>query len=607
MVGGLENNQYYYIIMSGIMKRQTRYLVWLSLMLVAAFCWSCQKDSKLSPIKIVMEDWNGGNGAKVYIDGLYPRFEEGELVRINGGTYVIESIGNDGWGNLEWVSGKDSDIPPYYSVYPNAAAANQTLASTSTVTVKLPQRQYYQTVKVGNTEYQKLNAPMCAYTANSYQLHFKNVCSVMHLVINNTTGDTRYIDSIDVIADAVQLCGSMTVTGFGTDEPAVVAPAHTTSDDRNWVRLYGIGGIGGKRLDAGSTADYYIFLPSYSTNTKLTVKVYENGHGTKYQVAAEQPVSRTLVRNLMFTVPFNLGPEKPIGPTPVTGFGGFTVKMEGGKPARKVYLGYGNLYHDAFGASDGTDTFYIAAYQFSMRATATGDNIDWFTYSQGTSTNYGVGSSSRYTQANFVDWGKTVDTEDKWRTLSGEEWATMIGDKPAREAGVTARPNASSLYSYIQITQIPTALQNNGSATQRGAIIFPDAWDWGKVNVTQFTMGNTNFNNAPSVPFDDWLLLEEAGAIFLPYQPLPGENRVSYWTSGFKGDNGGTASTDANASPRYSLCFHTDSWGGIHDHGDNPMFVRLAINTEYVDIYPPKDEYSQDSKSKSMGLKKNKR
>ncbi len=551
-----------------------------------------------------MEDWNGGNGAKVYIDGLYPRFEEGELVRINGGTYVIESIGNDGWGNLEWVSGKDSDNPPFYSVYPNATAANLTLSSTSTVTVNLPQRQYYQTVKVGSAEYQKLKAPMCAYAPDGYQLTFKNVCSVAHIQITNNSGDTRYIDSIDVIADNVQLCGTMTVTDFGTQEPKVVAPTHSESDDLNWVRLYGIGGAGGKRLDVDATADYYIYLPSYSTNTKLTIKVYENSHGFKYKVDAVQPVSRTLERNVMFTVNFGLSDEEKDGFTPVTGGGGFTVRMANGKPSQKVYLGYGNVFHNNTTEVQ-YEEWFIAPFQYDMVAKykagtnssfVASDYNDLFYLSQGTSNDYGSVANSSYSFANFVDWAELVDPQGKgWRTLSGDEWMCLIEE----------RPNHASLFGYATIGSIPTTDPNrldpyHTNTSQVGCIFLPDEWDWSNSRISglqskwNLCAGKTAFTNA-TFSYAEWLLLEEAGAIFIPWHATPASNnRVSYWISS------ATWNPSDNEGTVYNLCFHNNSLGGIHNHGTDPCFVRLAINVELVDVVPPADESSKGSKRKGL-------
>lgn len=580
----------------------------LSFVLLATLCWSCQKDGKVATFKIRMEG-AAANGEKAYINGYSPEFEVGEKVRINGGTYIIESLDNNGWATVEWIGGVDAEEPNFYGVYPASLAANTTLTSTSGtgMTFKLPQRQYYQTVKVGNTEYQKLNAPMCAYSED-YDVTFRNVCSVMHVRVSNNTTEIRYVDSIEVKA-GVQLSGEMAVQGFGTDTPKVVAGDSTNGN--GMVRLYGIGGTGGYRIRPNESADFYIYLPTYTTATKLKVKVYHNLHGVKYLSQSEQTTAKTLGRNLMFLVDFNLSPSEPIGPTPVTGGGGFTVQMINGQPSQKVYLGYGNLFHEsAMGGAH--DTFYVASYQFQMpanRPNSSGASIvDLFRYSQGTNNNYGVGSSTSYTQSNFVDWGTLMDpewtaTDHYWRTLTGDEWDVLV----------FKRPNASSLYGYGKITGIPDSLRmssgpgENGESV-RGCFFLPDDWVMPTSDVLSghaaFVGSNTNFNNN-NYTYAQWLELEAAGAIFLPYKGLPKGadddsqegNRVSYWAGGYDKNGNGTL------LPLYSFCFHTNSLGGIHNHGTDPMFVRLAINVEYVDVVPPA-EASKAAKGKARKISK---
>lgn len=534
----------------------------LPALLLAALSSGCQKETH-STFMVRMDQFAGAAGEKVYLSGTSPRFELNDKFRINGGTYVISEF-NGEWGLVDWIDGEDAEWAPFYAVYP-ATSVTGVLDASSTVTFDFPQKQYYRTVTVSGTEYQKLNAPMCAKSDDN-KLTFKNVCSVIDVKITNNTGDTRYIDSIDVIADNVQLCGTMTITDFGTETPKVVAGA--ASSGNNWVRLYGIGGVGGKRIDAGATAHYYIYLPTYS-NAKLTVKLYDNAHGSKYKSNIAQPVNGTLERNKIFTVPFNLQPEEKDGFTPVTGGGGFTVQMANGQPSQKVYLGYGNLYHNPSQAGVPYEEWYVAPYQYTMNATkeSSGASLtDIYYYSQ-TTNNFGLSVSTSNVQSNYVDWGKTIDaTGESWRTLSGEEWHVLVWD----------RPNANKLWGYAQITGIPSTL--NPNSTQTGVMFFPDDWVMpaSLASTHPFKPANTTAANN-SYTHEEWLLLEEAGAIFLPYTPLYGD-RVSYWASGYQGN------------PQYSFCFHTTSLGGIHDHGTDPMFVRLVINVELVDVVPPANE-----------------
>lgn len=571
------------------MKMFNRFYRLLPLMLLAALCWSCQKEVQPSSFRITMAGWGDANGQKVYLDDVSPKFELNDKIRINGATYIVEEIdANDHtdsktWWTLTYLSGPESDWAPFKAGFPASALKSVTDLNTATdnITVTLPQKQYYRTTADGK---QKLNAPMFA-TSEDNHLVFHNACSVMKVEITNNTDDVRYIDSIDVIAHNAQLSGTMKVrvTDIDNGEPAVVG-AETVSDDNKWVRLYGIGGAGGKRVDVGATAHFYIYLPTY-TNSKLTVKVYENSHGSKYKCTVSQAESTsagTLPRNRIFAVPYPLTTEleEKDGFTPVTGGGGFTVQMAGGQPSQKVYLGYGNLYHNNDKIGVAYEEWYVAPYQYIMDADTTAAGLkDIFYYSQGTGNNYGVKSSSSYTQANFKDWGNTINaTTGHWRTLTGKEWATLIGyDK---DGAAPARPNAANLWGYAQITEIPSSL--SPSPTRTGIMLFPDDWVMpaSLASSHPFTPATATASNN-SYTHEEWLLLEEAGAIFLPYYPLYG-NRVSYWASGYD--------SSPTTAPLYSYCFHTAELGGVHDHGTDPMFVRLAVNVEYVDAVPPIDE-----------------
>lgn len=568
------------------MKMFNRFYRLLPLMLLAALCWSCQKEVQPSSFRITMAGWGDANGQKVYLDGVSPKFELNDKIRINGATYIVEEIdANDHtdsktWWTLTYLSGPESDWAPFKAGFPASALKSVTDLNTATgnITVTLPQKQYYRTTADGK---QKLNAPMFA-TSEDNHLVFHNACSVVDVQITNNTGDVRYIDSIDVIAHYAQLSGAMTVSvaDINAGKPAVVG-AETVSDDNKWVRLYGIGGAGGKRVDIGATAHFYIYLPTYK-NSKLTVKVYENSHGSKYKCTVSQAESTsagTLPRNRIFAVPYPLTTEleEKDGFTPVTGGGGFTVRVDAnGQPTQKVYLGYGNLYHNNDKIDVDYEEWYVAPYQYIMDVNspdgAISDNTnlnDIFYYSQ-TTNNYGLIASSNkndYSQTNFVDWGKTIDASgNTWRTLTGEEWYVMI----------SSRPNASSLWGYAEITEIPFSL--NPSPTRTGIMLFPDDWVMpaSLASSHPFTPAATTASNN-SYTHEEWLLLEEAGAIFLPYYPLYGD-RVSYWASGYGGVE------------RYSFCFHTNSLGGVHQHDYDPMFVRLAVNVEKVDAVPPVDE-----------------
>jgi|GEM_PF-1147793 len=207
---------------------------------------------------------------------------------------------------------------------------------------------------------------------------------------------------------------------------------------------------------------------------------------------------------------------------------------------KQVHFSQGNLQYKA-----STDTWQFAQQQTdyvgddNVNISPTYDGwIDLFGW--GTGNNPTLASTNKTDYAVFTDWGVNAisnggNETNLWRTLTAAEILYLF----------TERPNAASLVALGKI--------NN----ENGIILLPDDWvtpsgstvytmspdDWG-VSTDNFHRYYDNNNTQTKNNFNitQWAVLEEAGAVFLPY---PGRRRYKddegvirdyagfgfYWTS----------------------------------------------------------------------------
>lgn len=102
----------------------------------------------------------------------------------------------------------------------------------------------------------------------------------------------------------------------------------------------------------------------------------------------------------------------------------------------------------------------------------------------------------------FVDWGTNVigtDAAYTWRTLSNSEWIYLFN----------SRPNARSLYGIAQVAGV------------NGMIILPDNWSDSiginfKSGLNNNGSGSGYYAVYQSFTAEQWSIMEDAGAVFLP-------------------------------------------------------------------------------------------
>lgn len=188
---------------------------------------------------------------------------------------------------------------------------------------------------------------------------------------------------------------------------------------------------------------------------------------------------------------------------------------------KKVHFSRGNLQYHAL-----NHKWRFAEEQYTIcgddnrniSATYNGwiDLFGWGTGNNPTDTSL---ASSDYSE--FHEWGNNPITNggnqpNMWRTLTEGEWDYLL----------TSRPNATSKYGIACL---------DGEDGPKGMVILPDNWVTPS-GVPAFVPGitrNTGRWNDNTYTLEEWRLMENAGAIFLPAAgSRKGTVLYSIWTRG---------------------------------------------------------------------------
>ncbi len=237
---------------------------------------------------------------------------------------------------------------------------------------------------------------------------------------------------------------------------------------------------------------------------------------------------------------------------------GFSVSA-----TKKVYFSRGNLFYKPDGnkwSFPKLQYVYNAMGNRYMNEGYLGGEYDLFGWGTGKNPLRTSIDDNDYT---YNEWGDNViegGANATWRTLTRDEWMYLL----------KKRPNADKLHALASID------------VYHGHVILPDTWIL--PNGLSFrTYGNvaTTYADANNYTFDEWQMMEDAGAIFLPaagcrYTNDSGENEISgvaetgyYWTS--------TSHTGNGKAPAWFITFYADD--GFDEGfagGRNGMSVRLV-------------------------------
>ena len=130
---------------------------------------------------------------------------------------------------------------------------------------------------------------------------------------------------------------------------------------------------------------------------------------------------------------------------------------------------------------------------------ALGDKIDLFGYSSNAIAKWGVSLSTNDQDYNgtYIDWGTLKIGKypvNTWRTLTAEEWDYLLN----------TRADATLLKGIAQVVGI------------NGVVLLPDNWDASVVGVAFNPGFGLNDFTINTLDADQWLIMEKAGAVFLP-------------------------------------------------------------------------------------------
>ena len=213
----------------------------------------CQKEQELVTLGAVISQ-----PSKTYINDRYPCWSEGDEVYVNDAAYPVSAISGFS-AQIDDVVGADA----YRAIFPaSLVTPGSNIATRASIPVTLPATQKYQVVD----GHQRVDAPMGAYT-DGETLQFYNLCSIVHVVVNNNTGSDMTLRSLKMETANAMLSGTGTATVNGTSNDGITL----NSDASHSVSLR-LSGATNVTLAAGGQSAFDIYIPSFPTdNVTLTL------------------------------------------------------------------------------------------------------------------------------------------------------------------------------------------------------------------------------------------------------------------------------------------------------------------------------------------------
>ena len=249
--------------------------------LLAAGCQK-EQDRELVTLGAVMDQ-----PSKAYIDNRQPCWNEGDEVYVNTAVYPVSAVSGPS-AQIADVVGADA----YRAIFPaSLVAPGSNISNTTNVPVTLPATQRYQIVD----GHQRVDAPMGDYSDGG-TLRFRNLCSILHVVVNNTSGSDMTLGSLKVKADNAMLSGAGIATVNGTDDDAI-----TLSSDASHAVSLRLSGATNVTLAAGAQSAFDIYLPSFPTDNVTITLTTTNGYYfelTKSNVALRHNTYTTVTLNV---------------------------------------------------------------------------------------------------------------------------------------------------------------------------------------------------------------------------------------------------------------------------------------------------------------------
>ena len=571
------------------MKPNHRNILLATFVLFLFALTSCQRDTVTLTCKIshfgnsktCVED-----GGKVYIDGLTPKWNDGDTIRINESSIIISS--SDGTTATMQVPATNV----YKAVYPCSIA--QPLVNGNTAQLFLPRLQIY---REDDNHHQIVAIPMCAMSSSS-TLSFKNMGAL--LAINLTNGTNHQTITVDSISVKSVAYGSTTdspaaataLWGEATADISSSEPTYTFTDmptagvnDSVTLALQGNRSLNitlSNNTTEAQHKEVYIYVPAISStaNNLFSIRVFANdGDGNRYTYLLSQSTaySGNIGRNQKAAVPFEcsnaIEHEHIINTVPEGALTGiFTVDVGGAQ----VYFSKGNLQyknngnHLVAGGGTATGTWrfaenqwdYISSMEFTSVNSAWNDLFGWgtsgLTYSPTTCSNVAY---APYMEGTNYDWGQynaisngNSEQAGLWRTLTSAEWSYLLG-YPSDGRMVNGHSGAGYCYNILKVN------------STWGLLIYPDGFTG---------QSNHNINSILTEIPEGCVFLPMAGRRGRDVNPISGVNVWGYyWTST-------TSGTPTNPTPDAFAMRFNKNGNNINNIGErykyNGYSVRLVQN-----------------------------
>ena len=243
---------------------------------------SCQKEQELVTLGAVISQ-----PGKTYIDDRYPCWNNGDQVYVNHAAYPISAASGPSAQIANVVSADG-----YRAIFPaSLVAPGSNIETGATIPVTLPATQKYQVVD----GHQRVDAPMGAYTDGG-TLQFYNLCSIVHVVVNNNTGGDMTLGSLKIEASNAYLSGAGTATVNGASDDGI-----TLSSDASHAVSLRLSGATNVTLAAGAQSAFDIYVPAFPTDNVTITLTTTNGY---YYELAKNSVA--LAPNTYTTVTLNV-------------------------------------------------------------------------------------------------------------------------------------------------------------------------------------------------------------------------------------------------------------------------------------------------------------
>lgn len=484
----------------------------------------CKKEEQASTIQFTatMEECADIHNPKTALNGTVLEWVAGDEIKIySGSVAVFTATPLTPATQATFTTDDESfqDAGSYIAYYP---AANNSAYNSLT----LPATQVSEDGSLRGF-------PMHAYSRESTNLQFRNLCGVLKLNLQKT-GVT--VTSIALTMDD-PINGVYTVTGPATNQAEL--NSSPSSEGSNTTTLV-------CNQSINTAHDFYIYLPAgtYSGLT-LTITALDGTVCTKGPATSSVVIERSKYSTLTLA-----GDDLVFQPQGAKD-GLFTINEDGDQ----VRFSQGNLQYQA-----STNTWRFAEHQYdyvgsgnSSISTTYDGWIDLFGWGTGSNPTLASTTNTDYSNT-FTDWGDNAisnggnTANSRWRTLTLDEWNYLFNTR----TNTTNLSTSDARYAKGTVNGV------------HGVILFPDGYTHPS-DVTAPTGINLADNtgwNGNRYSLAQWTAMESAGAVFLPAAGLRQGTTVSsegdygfYWSSTFYQ---GQYSSGAHAVYFYGMQFGTN-------------------------------------------------